>query len=219
MIGDLDFEKLGGLIPAVVQESATGRVLMLGFMSRESLALTLADGLVTFWSRSRNRLWRKGESSGNFLRVDSIAADCDGDALLLRVTPDGPVCHTGSRSCFGGSEGGILARLEDLIGERRRAPAEGSYTASLFREGLPRIAQKVGEEGVEVVIASLLGDDERLKEEGADLVYHLLVLLAERGLSLGDILAVLERRMAPGRAALPSEVGVACAETTSPVKT
>lgn len=203
MMDDLDFEKLGGLIPAVVQESATGRVLMLGFMSRESLDRTLADGLVTFWSRSRQRLWRKGETSGNVLHLDAIHADCDSDALLLQVTPAGPVCHTGSPSCFDGigetpGPSDLLARLESVIGERRRLEPEGSYTATLFRQGLPRIAQKVGEEAVEVVIASLREDDDGLKEEGADLLFHLLVLLAARGLSLGDLLAVLEKRMTRG---------------------
>ncbi len=199
MIDQLDFRKLDGLLPAIVQDNTTRQVLMLGFMNREAIELTLREGVVTFWSRSKGRLWRKGESSGNSLRLVSMARDCDGDALLLLVDPAGPTCHTGRVSCFGDSAApdiaGVMARLESVIAGRRDDPAESSYTAGLFRSGLPRIAQKVGEEGVEVVIAALREDAAALKEESADLLYHLMVLLAERGLSLGDVAGILAKRM------------------------
>ncbi len=194
----LDFDKLGGLVPAIVQDAATRQVLMLGFMNREALERTLRDRLATFWSRSRNTIWQKGETSGNTLEVLDIAVDCDTDTLLLTVRPNGPVCHNGTYTCFGEAKlehDGVLTELQRTIRDRHERMPEGSYTTSLFRDGRPRIAQKVGEEGVEVVIAALAQSDERLVDESADLLYHLLVLLVERGLSFGRVLEVLRRRM------------------------
>ena len=199
MIDKLNFEKLGGLIPAVVQDSATNCVLMVGFMNREALEKTLADRRVTFWSRTRKRLWQKGETSGNYLEFVSAAADCDNDSLLVKAVPHGPVCHTGSFTCFGeespSGNTDVLRILEGTIRDRKSKMPEGSYTTKLFREGTPRIAQKVGEEGVEVAIAAVLGDSNRLKEESADLLYHLLVLLQEKGIPLETVKEELRRRM------------------------
>jgi len=201
MINDIDvsaihWAKSGGLVPVIIQDVASARVLMLGYMNKEALAATQASGLVTFFSRSKNRLWQKGESSGNVLRVKTIRADCDTDALLILAEPAGPTCHTGTRSCFGDEAFaplGVLADLEMTIRSRRDNPSAESYTASLFKAGLPRMAQKVGEEGVEVALAGALQAD-NLTEEAADLLYHLLVLLTARGLSLYDVLAVLHSR-------------------------
>jgi phosphoribosyl-AMP cyclohydrolase / phosphoribosyl-ATP pyrophosphohydrolase len=191
----IDFDKMGGLVPAIVQDSKTREMLMLGYMNAEALAKTEAEGVVTFHSRSKGRLWTKGETSGNVLKVVSIKPDCDGDALLIEAAPVGPTCHTGTASCFVTETDGAFARLEAIIVDRKSAGAtDKSYTARLFAEGLPRIAQKVGEEGVEVVIAALSGTDAELSGEAADLLYHLTVLLQARGLGLRNIVDVLEKR-------------------------
>lgn len=183
------------LIPAIVQDDRDGSMLMLGYMNREALRQTVAEGQVTFYSRSRGRLWTKGETSGNRLAVRDILADCDGDALLIRAVPAGPVCHTGSDTCFGNfSSRGFLYRLEAIIKERKEDPPEGSYTASLFAGGVDAIAQKVGEEAVELVIAAKGESDDRFLNESADLLYHVLVLLTDRGYSLEDVEKVLEGR-------------------------
>jgi len=185
-------------MPAVVQDALTGRVLMVGYMNAEAVSLTLADNLVTFWSRSRGRLWRKGETSGNLLRLVGMYPDCDGDTLLLLVRPEGPTCHTGAESCFDGVDGfphpGILEQLESTVAGRRRDLPTSSYTAGLFRAGTARIAQKVGEEGVEVALAAVQDDRHRIREEAADLLFHLLVLLVDRGIPFRDVLDVLDRR-------------------------
>jgi phosphoribosyl-AMP cyclohydrolase / phosphoribosyl-ATP pyrophosphohydrolase len=194
-----------GLIPAVVQDVDGGSVLMVAYMSRESLEKTLETGEAHFWSRSRNALWRKGETSGNVMRVESIVADCDRDCLLVRAEPAGPACHTGARSCFfdaltgetrEADLGDVLGRLFRTIRERHRSRPEGSYTAELFEKGTPRIAQKVGEEAVEVVIAALAGaaSKEALAEESADLLYHLLVLWQDAGIGPEEIAEALRER-------------------------
>lgn len=200
----------GGLVPAVAQDAHTGQVLMLAWMNQEALRRTLDSGDAWFWSRSRGALWHKGATSGNFLHVVEVRYDCDADAVLLRVELAGPACHTGRQSCFyrrlpGGDEagapppaaalaGGVLAHLEAVIGDRRAHPRPGSYTCRLFEGGLPLVAKKVGEEAVEVVVAAQGEEDARLASEAADLVYHLLVLLAARGLSWDDVEAELARR-------------------------
>ena len=193
-IDALDWQKQAGLIPAVVQDATTRRVLMLGWMSPESLAITLAEQRVTFFSRSRNRLWTKGETSGNHLRVVSIEADCDADTLLVQAEPAGPTCHLGRESCFPSAPGDSLAELDALIAQRHRDRPVGSYTTTLFDSGTRRIAQKVGEEGVEVALAAVAQDEQALLEESADLMYHLIVMLRARGLSLEDVLGVLASR-------------------------
>lgn len=188
-----------GLLPAVVQDACTGRVRMVGTMNEEALRLCRETGLLHLFSRSRGRLWKKGETSGNLHRVLGACTDCDGDALLLSVLSDGPTCHTGARSCFfeplwGLPPGGLLERLAETIRQRRRDLPEGSRTADLFRKGLPRIARKVGEEAVETAVAALAEGRERVKEEAADLLFHLLVLLEASGVSLDDVLSVLAER-------------------------
>jgi phosphoribosyl-ATP pyrophosphohydrolase/phosphoribosyl-AMP cyclohydrolase len=198
--GKLDWAKGGGLVPAIVQHCMTGEVLMLGYMNAEALAATRASGFVTFWSRSRQRLWKKGETSGNVLFAVSIRVDCDGDTLLIEADPQGPTCHLGTSSCFG--EGArpplaFLAELDALIAQRNAERPAGSYTTKLFEAGIRRIAQKVGEEGVETALAAVAQGDAALQGEAADLVYHLLVLLRARGLSLVDVAAVLAQRHAP----------------------
>lgn len=196
-IDELDFSNLGGLIPAVVQHAGTGAVLMVGYMNRAAVEETLRTGLVTFWSRSRRTLWRKGETSGNTLTLVDMTADCDSDALLVRALPAGPVCHRGTGSCFAeaaDTPADILHRLEDVIRSRREQMPEQSHTARLFAEGIERIAQKVGEEATEVVVAGLKQDDTSLRAETADLLYHLLVLLNARDVSWTDVLKELERR-------------------------
>jgi phosphoribosyl-AMP cyclohydrolase / phosphoribosyl-ATP pyrophosphohydrolase len=199
-LSDLDglaWEKMDGLLPAAVQDRRTGRLLMLGYMDREALAASLSSRFATFYSRSRRRLWRKGETSGNHLQVRAIHEDCDGDALLVLADPEGPTCHEGTRSCFGGPgpEGPAwLAELSRTISARAAsAPAE-SHTARLLAEGVPRIAQKVGEEGVEVALAAVAGDPSACAEETADLLYHLCVLMEARGISWDDVISVLRRR-------------------------
>lgn len=187
-----------GLLPVVVQDAATGAVLMVAFADREAVERTVATGEAWFWSRSRGRLWRKGETSGNVLDVVSVTADCDSDALLVRARPRGPTCHRGTASCFEPAVPGLeLGWLARVVAERRTADVAASYTARLFAEGLPRIAQKVGEEGVETVIAGLDASEkgrERLVTESADLLFHLLVLLEARGVAPEEVARELERR-------------------------
>jgi len=190
----LDWSKQQGLIPAVVQDADNGRVLMLGYMNQDALAATRASGKVTFFSRRKQRLWTKGESSGHYLQLLSIEADCDGDSLLIQARPQGPTCHLQRRSCFATAPGNFLADLDRLVATRERERPESSYTTRLFASGLRRIAQKVGEEGVETSLAALVEDDPALLGEAADLLYHLVVLLRARGLSLADAVRVLERR-------------------------
>lgn len=184
----------GGLLPAVVQDASNQRVLMLGYMSREALRLTLESGLVTFYSRSKGRLWTKGESSGNRLRLVSVEVDCDGDTLLVQARPEGPTCHLGSASCFTDAPAAVLAELDAVVARRQRERPAGSYTVELLDRGTARAAQKVGEEGVETALAAVGGDDAALLGEAADLAYHLLVLLRSRGLGLADLAAVLRTR-------------------------
>jgi phosphoribosyl-AMP cyclohydrolase / phosphoribosyl-ATP pyrophosphohydrolase len=197
---DLDglaWDKMGGLLPAAVQDRRSGRLLMLGYMDRAALGATLRDGLATFFSRSRQRQWRKGATSGNVLRVHAVHEDCDGDALLVIADPGGPTCHEGTASCFGGSKAagpGWLAELSSIVAERAGAPAEESYTRRLLDEGVPRIAQKVGEEGVELALAAVTRDAQGCAEEAADLLYHLTVLMEGRGFSWEDVIGVLRTR-------------------------
>ena len=193
----IDFDKGGGLIAAVVQDAATLQVLMLAFMDRAALDETLSSGEATFFSRSRGGRWRKGETSGDRLKVVSVTPDCDGDAVLVRVEPVGNACHLNRVSCFGDEDApglGRLARLEQTIRDRSDADPSESWTAKLLASGPKRIAQKVGEEGVETALAGAAGDEAELASEAADLVYHLVVLLRSRGLSLQDVLDVLESR-------------------------
>jgi len=196
-LGTLAWDKMDGLLPAAVQDRATGRLLMLGYMNRDALAATLATGLATFWSRSRQRLWQKGETSGNALRVAAVHEDCDSDALLVLADPQGPTCHLGTTSCFGG-EGpagpGWLAELAAIVADRAAAGDETSYTARLLAEGLPRIAQKVGEEGVETALAAVTRDAAGCAEEVADLLYHLTVLMQAKGFGWEDVIGVLRDR-------------------------
>ncbi|HEX4046826.1 MAG TPA: bifunctional phosphoribosyl-AMP cyclohydrolase/phosphoribosyl-ATP diphosphatase HisIE [Elusimicrobiota bacterium] len=188
-----DWKKMGGLLPAVVQDDAGGKVLMVGYMDAAALAKTRRTGKVTFFSRSKARLWTKGESSGNFLRLRSVALDCDGDALLVRAVAEGPTCHTGAASCFD-SPLDFLADLDAVIVDRLKRRPRGSYTTSLLKEGLDRVAQKVGEEAVETVIASKNRDRVALVGEAADLIFHLMLLLRARGTSLGETAALLRAR-------------------------
>ena len=196
-IDSLDFAKGDGLIPAIVQDAATLQVLMLAYMDRAALAETIESGEATFYSRSRKQRWRKGETSGNRLRVIAVITDCDADGVLVQVEPLGAACHRGTTSCFGDADApgiGRLAALERTIARRAAAPAAESYTARLIAEGPRRAAQKVGEEGVEAALAGANGSDSELCEEAADLLYHLAVLLRVRGLALADVTAVLEQR-------------------------
>ena len=193
----IDFEKGGGLVPAIVQDAKTEQVLMLGYMNEASLTKTQDTGLVTFYSRSRQELWTKGETSGNTLRLKSITVDCDNDTLLVRAIPTGPTCHEGTVSCFGdkGPEGlGFLSYLEDLIEDRKTADADSSYTASLLQGPLRRAAQKVGEEGVETALAAVAETEDKLTSEAADLVYHLLVLLAAKDVKFESVITELKSR-------------------------
>lgn len=194
---ELDFEKMNGLIPAIIQDNYTQKVLMLGFMNKEAYEKTIETGKVTFFSRTKNRLWTKGEQSGNFLHVVSIKADCDNDTLLIMVHPDGPVCHTGTDTCWGEkNEQDImfLKELQDFIDRRRQEMPDKSYTTSLFNSGVNKMAQKVGEEAVETVIEACNGTDERLIYEGADLLYHLIVLLTYKGYRIEDLARELKER-------------------------
>jgi phosphoribosyl-ATP pyrophosphohydrolase/phosphoribosyl-AMP cyclohydrolase len=198
----MDYQKLNGLVPAIIQDATTDTVLMLGFMNAEALEKTRKEGIVTFFSRTRNRLWTKGEESGNFLHVVEILKDCDKDTLLIKANPAGPVCHTGSDTCFNETNTphqeplGIefISELQELIQTRKDQLPEGSYTTSLFKEGINKIAQKVGEEAVELVIEAKDDNDELFLNEAADLVYHLLVLLSAKGKDIKDVTAVLEQR-------------------------
>lgn len=196
-IDTLDFGKGGGLLPAIVQDAVDGRVLMLGYMNTEALERTLESGRVTFYSRTKGRLWTKGEESGNVLELVSVRADCDRDALLVLAHPAGPVCHTGSATCFGSERipaTGFLARLASRIEERAAADPRSSYTAYLLGQGLERCARKVGEEGVETALAAVSGDREHFVDEAADLVYHLLVCLHATDTSLDEVVGRLEQR-------------------------
>ena len=193
----VDWKKGNGLVPAIVQDASTEQVLMLGYMNAESLEKTQETGLVTFYSRSRKTLWTKGETSGNTLKLVSIAMDCDQDTLLVRALPAGPTCHEGTVSCFGdkGPEGlGFLAKLETLIEERKTADPESSYTAKLLQGPLHKAAQKVGEEGVETALAAIAETDDGLVYESADLIYHLMVLLSAKDIKLADVIKELQTR-------------------------
>ncbi|MDR3297045.1 MAG: bifunctional phosphoribosyl-AMP cyclohydrolase/phosphoribosyl-ATP diphosphatase HisIE [Prevotellaceae bacterium] len=193
----LDFAKQNGLIPAVVQDAATGRVLMLAYMNEEAYQKTLSTRLVTFYSRTRQRLWTKGEESGHFLDLVSVAEDCDHDTLLVKAHPRGPACHTGADTCFGETNtSGILFLdyLQNLIETRKQQRPEGSYTTVLFNKGINRIAQKVGEEAIELVIEAKDSNRDLFLGEAADLMFHYLVLLTQKGLRLDDVVQVLERR-------------------------
>ena len=197
----IDFEKMGGLVPAIIQDARTKNVLMLGFMNREAYEKTLSSGLVTFWSRTRKCLWTKGETSGNVLRLVSIKSDCDNDTLLVRAEPAGPVCHTGTDTCWGETNEtddlAFLSELQDFIEQRREQMPEGSYTTRLFTDGTKRIAQKVGEEALEAVIEATSGTDEKFVYEASDMLYHLLVLLTDKGLRIDDLARELRRRHDP----------------------
>lgn len=193
----LDFDKMNELVPAIIQDNYTQKVLMLGFMNEEAYNKTVETGKVTFFSRTKNRLWTKGEESGNFLHVVSIAADCDNDTLLIKANPAGPVCHTGADTCWGEkNEQDImfLKELQDFIDKRHEEMPEKSYTTSLFKSGVNKMAQKVGEEAVETVIEACNGTDERLIYEGADLLYHLIVLLTSKGYRIEDLARELKER-------------------------
>jgi phosphoribosyl-AMP cyclohydrolase / phosphoribosyl-ATP pyrophosphohydrolase len=190
-----DFDKIGGLIPAIIQDYATAQVLMLGYMNAEALAKTQAEGRVTFFSRSKSRLWTKGETSGNYLNVKDITIDCDNDTMLIQVQPTGVVCHTGTETCFGeGTAKGFLYKLEQTIANRSESGDENSYTNSLLKRGINKVAQKVGEEAIEVVIEAKDNNDQLFKNESADLLFHFLVLLRAKGFTLEDIEEVLKSR-------------------------
>lgn len=195
-IEQLDFEKVNGLLPAIVQNAVSGRVLMLGYMNRQALEKTLQTGLVTFWSRSKGRLWTKGETSGNFLNLVDIGTDCDNDSLLILARPQGPTCHLGRESCFGELAPSLefIAKLEQILSDRKTASPESSYTASLYAKGTKRIAQKVGEEAVETALAATVHNRQETIDEASDLVYHLLVLLQQENLDLSAIAQNLKRR-------------------------
>lgn len=191
----IDFSKLNGLVPCIIQDATTQRVLMLGFMNEEAYQKTTAEKRVTFFSRTKNRLWTKGETSGNFLELIEIKLDCDQDTLLIKVKPIGPVCHTGSDTCFNEqNHSWSIASLENIIQQRKQNPAEGSYTNKLLSSGINKIAQKVGEEAVELVIESKDDNRELFLNEAADLMYHYLVLLASKNFSLSDVESVLKER-------------------------
>ena len=214
--GSVDFAKMGGLVPAIIQDADTKTVLMLGYMNEEALQKTLDTKKVTFWSRSRNCLWTKGETSGNFLHLVDIKVDCDNDTLLVKAHPDGPTCHTGTDTCWGesneevkneeekseGCEGDnpllFLSDLQDFIEKRHQEMPEGSYTTSLFKDGLNRMAQKVGEEALELVIEACNGTNERMIYEGSDMLYHLIVLLTSKGLRIEQMAKELQERHQPG---------------------
>ncbi len=195
---DIDFEKSGGLVPAIVQDAKTKNVLMLGYMNEEAYRKTLDTKKVTFFSRSRQQLWTKGETSGNFLELVTLKVDCDKDTLLIKANPSGPVCHTGTDTCWGETNESddltFLSELQDFIETRYKEMPEGSYTTSLFKDGLNRMAQKVGEEALETVIEAVNGSDERLIYEASDMFYHLIVLLTSKGLRIEDIAKELKTR-------------------------
>ena len=194
---DIDFEKMGGLVPAIIQDNVTRKVLMLGFMNKEAYDKTVETGKVTFWSRTRNCLWTKGETSGNFLNVKEILLDCDKDTLLIKAKPEGPVCHTGADTCWNEQNSvdlNFLSYLQDFIDRRYKEMPDGSYTTSLFKSGVNRMAQKVGEEAVETVIEATNGTDDRLIYEASDLIYHLIVLLTSKGHRIEELAAELVKR-------------------------
>lgn len=197
----IDFNKMNGLVPAIIQDADTQKVLMLGYMNDEAYEKTIETGKVTFFSRTKNRLWTKGESSGNFLEVVSIKNDCDNDTLLIQVHPTGPVCHTGTDTCWGEKNESnpltFLSELQDFIEKRHEEMPEGSYTTSLFKDGLNRMAQKVGEEALEAVIEAVNGTNDRLIYEGSDMLYHLIVLLTAKGLRIEQMVNELKERHQP----------------------
>ncbi len=201
---NIDFEKMGGLVPAIIQDATTKNVLMLGFMNEEAYQKTVQTGHVTFWSRTRQTLWTKGETSGHYLNLVSMKVDCDNDTLLVRVHPIGPTCHTGTDTCWGedntvqqGSSLLFLSELQDFINQRKQEMPEGSYTTKLFHDGINKIAQKVGEEALETVIEATNGSTEHLVYEASDLLYHLIVMLTEKGLRIEDVANELHRRHDP----------------------
>ena len=197
----IDFEKSGGLVPAIIQDARTKNVLMLGYMNQEAFDKTVQTKKVTFWSRSRNCLWTKGETSGNFLNLTDIKVDCDNDTLLIQAIPDGPTCHKGTDTCWGEDNKVnpllFLTELQDFIDRRHEEMPEGSYTTSLFRDGVNRIAQKVGEEALETVIEATNGSKEKVVYEASDMIYHLIVLLTSKGLRIEDVAAELAKRHDP----------------------
>ena len=197
----IDFDKLGGLVPAIIQDARTKNVLMLGFMNQEAYEKTVETGKVTFWSRTRNTLWTKGETSGNYLNVVSIQNDCDDDTLLIKVNPIGPTCHTGTDTCWGEVNENnpllFLSELQDFIEKRKEEMPEGSYTTSLFRKGINKIAQKGGEEALETVIEATNGTNEQLVYEASDMFYHLIVMLTSKGLRIEDVANELRKRHDP----------------------
>ena len=206
---EIDFNKMDGLVPAIIQDAQTDKVLMLGFMNEEAYKKTVETGKVTFWSRTRNTLWTKGETSGNFLNVVEILNDCDQDTLRIKANPVGPVCHTGADTCWNEKNPHkpanskdnallFLSELQDFIEKRHEEMPEGSYTTSLFKDGLNRMAQKVGEEALELVIEACNGTNERMIYEGSDMLYHLIVLLTSKGLRIEDMAAELRERHNPG---------------------
>ena len=206
---EIDFNKMDGLVPAIIQDAQTDKVLMLGFMNEEAYKKTVETGKVTFWSRTRNTLWTKGETSGNFLNVVEILNDCDQDTLLIKANPVGPVCHTGADTCWNEKNPHkpanskdnallFLSELQDFIEKRHEEMPEVSYTTSLFKDGLNRMAQKVGEEALELVIEACNGTNERMIYEGSDMLYHLIVLLTSKGLRIEDMAAELRERHNPG---------------------
>lgn len=197
----IDFEKMGGLVPAIIQDATTRKVLMLGFMNEKAYQKTIATNHVTFWSRTRNTLWTKGETSGNFLNLVDIKVDCDNDTLLVQAHPDGPTCHKGTDTCWGEQNEQnpllFLTELQDFINKRKQEMPEGSYTTKLFSEGINKIAQKVGEEALETVIEATNGTNDHLVYEASDLLYHLLVMLADKGLRIEDVAGELQKRHDP----------------------
>jgi phosphoribosyl-ATP pyrophosphohydrolase/phosphoribosyl-AMP cyclohydrolase len=197
----IDFEKSGGLVPAIIQDATTNNVLMLGYMNEEAYNKTLATKRVTFWSRSRNCLWTKGETSGNYLHLVDLKADCDNDTLLVRVHPDGPTCHTGTDTCWGEENERhplmFLSFLQDFVEKRKEEMPEGSYTTKLFKDGTNKMAQKVGEEALETVIEACNGTNEKLVYEASDMLYHLIVLLTSKGLRIEDVAKELQKRHDP----------------------
>lgn len=206
---EIDFNKMNGLVPAIIQDAQTNKVLMLGFMNEDAYNKTVETNKVTFWSRTRNTIWTKGETSGNFLNVVEILNDCDNDTLLIKANPVGPVCHTGADTCWNEKNPHkaandkdnallFLSELQDFIEKRYQEMPEGSYTTSLFKDGLNRMAQKVGEEALELVIEATNGTNDRLIYEGSDMLYHLIVLLTSKGMRIEDMAAELRERHNPG---------------------
>lgn len=197
ILQNIDYSKLNGLIPAIIQDAQTYKVLMLGFMNEEAYKKTIETGKVTFFSRTKNRLWIKGEESGHYLNVVEILPDCDNDTLLIKVNPVGATCHTGSDTCWNETnknEIGFLSYLQDFISKRKEEMPDGSYTTSLFKSGTRKISQKVGEESVETIIGAMANDDENLIYEAGDLLYHLIVLLTHKGFRIEDVVNELKKR-------------------------